>query len=112
MRWPFADWGADVVLSGHEHSYERLDVSGAPYFVNGLGGRSIYDFTHVGDLPPGVTSVVRYNEDYGAMLVTITTTGLTSQFYDADGVLIDQYEMVKNCEVGAFWLYLPSVVDN
>jgi hypothetical protein len=112
MQWPFVAWGADVILSGHEHNYERLDVAGAPYFVNGLGGRSIYGFPNVGDLPPGVSSIVRYNEDYGAMLVTITATGLTSQFYNADGVLIDQYEIEKDCEAGSFWLYMRSVVDN
>jgi hypothetical protein len=65
----------------------------------------------VGDLPPGVTSVVRYNEDYGAMLVTVAENSLTAQFYNVDGGLIDQYTMVKDCEVGAFRLYLPSVAD-
>uniref|UniRef100_UPI0035B0930A metallophosphoesterase family protein n=1 Tax=Promineifilum sp. TaxID=2664178 RepID=UPI0035B0930A len=44
MRWPFAAWGADAVMAGHEHSYERVDVGGAPYFVNGLGGKSLYEF--------------------------------------------------------------------
>jgi hypothetical protein len=112
MQWPFAAWGADIVLSGHEHSYERLDAGGLAYFVNGLGGRSIYGFPNVGDLPPGITSVARYNEDYGAMLVTITETGLTSQFYDADCVLIDQYELEKDCEVGSFRLYVPSVAND
>ena len=38
MRWPFNEWGVSAVLSGHEHAYERLDVDGIPYFVNGLGG--------------------------------------------------------------------------
>jgi hypothetical protein len=115
MRWPFLAWGADVILSGHEHSYERLDAGGLAYFVNGLGGRSIYGFDHVGDLPPGVTSVVRYNEDYGAMLVTITEVGLTSQFYDADGVLIDQYTLDKTCGIAPptpdlLWSsFIPSV---
>lgn len=97
MRWPFGEWGADVVLSGHEHSYERLDAGGMPYFVNGIGGKSLYPFTHVGELPAGVTSVVRYNDNYGAMLVTAAETGLTAQLFDADGVLIDQYTLSKSC---------------
>jgi hypothetical protein len=111
MRWPFTVWGADAVLAGHDHIYERLEADGIPYFVNGLGGRSLYGFPNVGELPPGVTSVVRYAEDYGAMLVTLTASGLTSQFYNANGTLIDQYELEKDCEVGAFRLYMPSVVD-
>lgn len=44
-QWPFQTWGADVVLSGHDHLYERiLKNGGFPYFVNGLGGASIYGF--------------------------------------------------------------------
>lgn len=122
MRWPFGEWGADVVLSGHEHSYERLDVGGMPYFVNGIGGRSLYSFTHLGELPAGVTSLVRYNANYGAMLVTVAASGLTAQLFDADGVLIDQYTLDKSCAdsptatptpsptpTTGWFLYLPGV---
>ena len=35
MQWPFKDWGADLVLSGHSHAYERLHVGGLTYIVNG-----------------------------------------------------------------------------
>ena len=34
--------GADVILSGHEHSYERLVHDGVREFVVGTGGRSTY----------------------------------------------------------------------
>lgn len=45
MKWPFLQWGASAVLSGHDHSYERiLHHSGFPYFVNGLGGASLTSF--------------------------------------------------------------------
>ena len=84
MRWPFADWGASAVLAGHDHDYERLNVGGLPYFVNGLGGKSIYDF--VGVLPE---SQVRYNANYGAMLVTATASTLTFEFYNRAGLRID-----------------------
>ncbi len=97
MRWPFAAWGADVVMSGHEHNYERLDVAGMPYFVNGLGGKSKYKFGNVNVLPPGVTSLARYNAKYGAMLVTVNESGLTSQFFNTDGALIDTYTLSKTC---------------
>ena len=101
MRWPFAAWGADVVMSGHEHNYERLDVAGMPYFVNGLGGKSKYKFGNVNVLPPGVTSLARYNAKYGAMLVTVSETGLTSQFFNTDGTLIDTYTLNKTCAPAA-----------
>lgn len=41
---PFESWGADAVIAGHDHHYERLanpnsltGRSGFPYIVNGLG---------------------------------------------------------------------------
>ena len=97
MRWPFADWGAEVVMSGHEHSYERLDANGFPYFVNGSGGKSLRDFPNIGTLPAGVTSELRYNADYGAMLVTASDTAMTLQFINTAGALIDEHTINKDC---------------
>ncbi|MBZ5515236.1 MAG: DNRLRE domain-containing protein [Acidobacteriia bacterium] len=100
MRWPFGSWGADVVLAGHAHVYERLDASGFPYFVDGLGGESIASFGSTGGLPSGVKPVVRYNADYGAMLVTAKPDGITYEFYNANGVRIDTYTKSKTCATG------------
>jgi hypothetical protein len=46
MQWPFEEWGATAVLSGHDHCYERFAAgqSRFPYFVNGMGGARIYGF--------------------------------------------------------------------
>ena len=39
QQWDFATWGADVVLAGHDHIYERLfPGDGIPYFVVGTSG--------------------------------------------------------------------------
>lgn len=97
MQWPFADWGADAVFSGHDHLYERLDVGGVPYFVNGAGGAPLYAFGNIDDLPPAATSVVRYNEDHGAMLVSANLTQIIYQFYSAAGHLIDDYTVPAHC---------------
>ena len=35
---------ADAVLSGHAHTYERIQRDGIVHFVNGLGGAERYDF--------------------------------------------------------------------
>ncbi len=90
MRWPFKDWGADAVLSGHDHTYERLSIDGLTYFVNGLGGAGIYDFFHDVD-----GSQVRYNDDHGAMLVEATSSTLTFQFFSIAGELIDTFTVDK-----------------
>jgi hypothetical protein len=90
MQWPFAAWGADAVLTGHDHTYERLLVDGIPYFVNGLGGGGIYDFN-----TPLPESQFRYNAQHGAMLVTVTGTSMLFQFYNRSGELIDAYQVSK-----------------
>ncbi len=90
MRWPFKDWGADAVLAGHEHNYERLLVDGLPYFVNGVGGGGLYNFG-----TPLPESQFRYTGNYGAMLVTASETDLRFEFYNRTGTLIDQYELQK-----------------
>ena len=85
MQWPFADWGADVVLTGHDHTYERISPpDGILYFVNGLGGGPIYEF---GEPIPG--SEVRFRDDYGAMLVEATSQQIPFQFITRQNQVID-----------------------
>ncbi|MCB8919995.1 MAG: metallophosphoesterase [Ardenticatenaceae bacterium] len=88
MQWPFAQWGIDVVFSGHDHDYERLVINGLPYFVNGLGGRSIRRFNY-----PILGSQVRFNDDYGAMLITADSSNMIVEFHAVTnrGTLIDRY---------------------
>jgi len=85
MRWPFKAWGAEVVFAGHDHTYERLEVDGIPYFVCGLGGAEKYGFYGT----PLPQSHVRFNDDYGAMLVTATPEAITYEFFAADAVRRD-----------------------
>jgi len=87
MQWPFGAWGADAVISGHDHTYERILADGIVYFVNGLGGSDIYGFKH--KTVPG--SQVRYNSDYGAMRVDASDTAITFEFIDLSGTTIDTY---------------------
>lgn len=86
LQWPYKDWGADIVLSAHDHSYERLLVDNFPYIVNGLGGESIYTFD-----TPVAGSQIRYDGDYGALLGEANSTQLSFKFYSRSSVLIDTY---------------------
>jgi hypothetical protein len=90
MQWPFAEWGADVVISGHDHTYERISKDGNLYFVNGLGGRSKYAFRDIVD-----GSQVRYNEDYGAVLIVASEIMMRFQFINRQGMVVDAVELVK-----------------
>ena len=88
MRWPFEQWGADAVLAGHDHHYERLEVDGLVYFVNGLGGGARYA---VGD--PAAGSIVRYRARHGAMLVEATPEEISFSFINVDGEIIDTFSL-------------------
>lgn len=88
LQWPFKSWGADVVIAGHDHIYERLFIDGLPYFVNGLGGGPIANF---GTLLAG--NVTRYNGDFGAMRVTASEEIMNFQFITRTGLVVDSYSL-------------------
>lgn len=91
IQWPFAAWGADAVMNGHDHNYERVLVDGIPYFTNGLGGSTRYFLKP----DPLRQTQFRYNDDYGAMRVTATETEMLFEFYTWRGELIDAYQVTK-----------------
>ncbi|HEY6171089.1 MAG TPA: metallophosphoesterase [Candidatus Kapabacteria bacterium] len=84
MRWPFKEWGASVVISGHAHVYERLEVDGLPYYVNGLGGGSKYLFG-----TPLSESKFRYNKNYGLMRCEAGQYNLKIWFLSIDNIGMD-----------------------
>ncbi len=97
MQWPFEEWGADAVLAGHDHLYERIlrdensDGTNLVYITTGAGGKSLYS---CGSLVTG--SQECYDEDYGTVIATATDTELTFEFFSiADGgaAPIDTYTL-------------------
>ena len=99
MQWPYKAWGATAVFSGHDHAYERLAVDGLPYFVNGLGGASLYHFNI--RLPE---SKARYNAKHGALLIEATALTMTVRMIDVDGLQHDPYALEQ-----PYVQYLPSI---
>jgi len=87
MQWPFAAWGADAVLSGDDHDYERIigPKDGLPYFVNGAGAgrRSFHGHTK--------GSVVQFNKDFGAMRIYASPRRMEFKFVAQDGTLVDDF---------------------
>jgi hypothetical protein len=55
--------GADVVLTAHDHTYERISSEGVRQFVVGTGGRSIYPFED----PALPTTETRSDAAYGLL---------------------------------------------
>ncbi|MBK8795566.1 MAG: metallophosphoesterase [Anaerolineales bacterium] len=88
LQWPFAAWGATAVLAGHDHAYERIvqDEDDIVYFVNGIGGADRYPLS-----TPVADSQVRFDSDYGAMLIEATTSVITYTLVARTGVIYDTY---------------------
>jgi hypothetical protein len=86
INWPFQDWGATVLLAGHDHIYERILRNGFPYIINGLGGGPRYAIEEI-----VIGSEVRYRNNHGAMLLTADWQQITFQFFTIQNELIDSY---------------------
>lgn len=89
MRWPFAAWGAHLVLGGHDHTYERIERNGITYIVNGLGGGPRYarGFTGLEG------SQIFFNADHGAMLIEADPARLKAVFMTRTGMVVDEFTL-------------------
>jgi len=86
--------GADLVLNGHDHDYERFvaqDPAGAPdpvrgitEFVVGTGGGVPRPFEH-----PLATSVARTSETFGVLALTLRADGWSYRFEGTSGTFTD-----------------------
>jgi tartrate-resistant acid phosphatase type 5 len=85
LQWPFPSWGASLILSGHDHDYERLDIEGLTYVVCGLGGATPYEFG-----APLPATQTRFSGGFGAGLIEATADHLRLRFYTVDGTMVDQ----------------------
>lgn len=85
-QWDFSSMGIDLVLSGHDHIYERIVVGGVTYIVNGAGGKALYG---CGDRVSG--SVLCFDDNFGALFLRSGPEGLLAQFVAVDGSVIDAF---------------------
>ena len=84
------DAGVDVVLNGHEHSYERFAPQrdsgrataeeGMAEFVVGTGGRDLRPFRE-----PRPNSEVRWNDSFGVLALTLRADGYDWRFHGTPG---------------------------
>jgi calcineurin-like phosphoesterase family protein len=83
--------GADVLLTGHEHSYERFapmnaggerdDAGGVRLFVVGTGGGNLRDFEN----DPLPTTDVRQDHTWGVLKLTLNPTSYDWKFLPVAG---------------------------
>ena len=97
LRWPFKAWGADLVLNGHNHHYERLVIDGFPYVVSGNAGAHLYE--HRAGVAEG--SVFFDDTHYGALRLGVARGELYGESFVAQGgssaTPVDTFLLKKTC---------------
>jgi hypothetical protein len=111
----FDEYGVELVLSGHNHNYQRWapmdaygasDSEGVRQFVAGTGGAYLSNFPpenpldNVADYPYGIpletVGNLEFYDDgtFGAMRLVLDETGYEYAFISVDGEIIDEGEVV------------------
>jgi hypothetical protein len=76
VRFPYDELGVDLVISGHEHAYERLFDGKTHYIVQGIGGGGMRPLV---DLVPN--SLYQCAEKIGVCIMIVTKESLTVEWY-------------------------------
>lgn len=86
----FESYGVDLVLSGHDHTYQRFDgPGGTPYVVTGGGGAELYGLDACDpDTPP---LVVADDERHHFVTIEGSSEQLRVRSIGVDGTLIDDF---------------------
>lgn len=83
----------ELVLSGHDHDYERFfpsnsagayDTNGVAQFVVGTGGASLYNFNTTSPL-----TAAKSNASYGVLKLDLNATGYGWEFMPTSGTFTD-----------------------
>ncbi|MEO9804096.1 MAG: metallophosphoesterase [Reichenbachiella sp.] len=100
LQWPYRKWGADVVLNGDNHYYERNLIDNYTYVVNGVGGAALdvrgstIPGTTVKHFPSGSS-----DKRWGAMLFEVKHDNgdyLNIKMYDHNKRIFDQFIVWPN----------------
>lgn len=115
------DYGADVVLNGHDHAYERFApqnpngqadlAQGIRQFVVGTGGAGLYTFPIIRP-----NSEVRNNKSWGVLKITLHPTSYNWEFTPIAGQSFTDVGSAY-CVVGSlpdlpYKIYLPIIWRN
>jgi hypothetical protein len=89
------DGGADLIVNGHDHLYERFapqspdgrrnDATGITQITAGTGGAPLYQFSG------SVANSTAKMSAYGLLKLTLQATSFDSVFLPVSGAPFDQY---------------------
>ena len=89
---PLLDRAVDLVLSGHNHTYERfVDAAGLPLVTTGGGGATIYPSTRALCTGPATAKVLR--STYNVVVLAVGTDRLHLTALDRHGGTLDTVDL-------------------
>lgn len=95
QRWVpvFEEFEVDLVLSGHDHNYQRFMVGSTAYVVSGGGGGELYALD---ECPEGSPSRLAANDQaHHFLAVEASGTEMLIQAIDAQGRAIDSFSLLN-----------------
>jgi len=101
MQWPFEQWGASMVITGHDHVYSRISKKDNPdfyYIINGVGGSPHFYSCDANLLDKNIFTSICYNISHGAIIATATEDNMVLKFYSVKdkNVAVDSIMVLKN----------------
>ncbi len=86
----FEGHGVDLVLTAHNHSYERFEMDQVPYVVDGGGGAFLYSATvHEEAYPEDLARREAVDKSMGFTVLRFGSEGIDLERYDIDGEQVD-----------------------
>lgn len=83
----FEQYGVDLVLTGHDHIYQRCFVNDITYLVAGGGGAPLYDYQ------PGPSWLIRTVKDYHYAYAEVNGPSMSIKVHLTDHTEIDQFDI-------------------
>ena len=101
MQLPYANWGADAILAGHEHFYTRINeiANNKPTYIiiGNSGNENLYNCS-ANPLDPNRFTISQCdNSHFGAIKVVATKTKMTFLYFTVDDLNTpkDVFEIIK-----------------
>lgn len=116
-KWPFKEWGADIVISGDDHYYERNEYKNLTYIVNGVGGMPTFPSIDTDRIVAG--NRVHIEQKFGAVRVDYNTQGdvLHFRFYGIDpanrstNTVMDEFYLYKRSSGATYLVEQPAELE-
>jgi len=89
----FEHAGVAMVLSGHEHNYQRFEEGGVEYVVSGGGGAGLYALK---GCPKDHPSRIAGDAIHHFLAISQDESGFTVQVVASDGTIVDTFEVGMN----------------